>query len=566
MTTSDLASPASADDAVRAFTPPDAPATPAAADPAPEPAPAPAPMAYERAPEPAPGEEDDQGPQPTNARALTRARARKILAERFGFDDFQYRQFEPIQAVLKGRDTLVVMPTGSGKSLVYQFPALVLDGLTVVVSPLIALMKDQQDKLVAHGVDALAVHSHLTTREARAVDEAIATGGGDILYVTPERFKDRDFFEMLLQRSVALFVVDEAHCVSQWGHDFRPDYLTLGSVVKRLGRPPVLALTATATQEVRDDIVRQLGMRDPHVTITGFARPNLRFEVRRTVNDTVKDESLRQLLDTTEGTGVVYVATIKEAERLHAHLKDKYHRKHEFGLYHGKLAPAERKQAQDRFMAGELKAIVATNAFGLGIDKADIRFVVHYHFPGSVEAYYQEAGRAGRDALPSTCTLLYRVEDRRIQSYFLGGKYPEVEEAAKVALVLETYAERTPVPLDELAERSGVPRRKARITLMLLKRHGLVREHRGGEWERLGGRLTQVDLSQDLLDYEERRARDQQKLQAMVDFAQTARCRTRYILEYFGEDVEGEWRCGNCDACDLLDAWQRRQASDRAPV
>jgi RecQ family ATP-dependent DNA helicase len=330
-------------------------------------------------------------------RELTEAQARRVLADQFGFDDFQFRQFEPIQQVLRGRDTLVVMPTGSGKSLVYQFPALVLEGLTVVVSPLIALMKDQQDKLQAQGVDALAVHSHLTTREARAVDEAIASGGGDILYVTPERFRDREFFEMLLQRTVSLFVVDEAHCVSQWGHDFRPDYLTLGAVVRRLGRPPVLALTATATAEVRDDIVRQLAMREPHVTITGFARPNLRFEVKRTVNDAVKDEALRNLLEATPGTGAIYVATIKEAERIHEHLANKYHRKHAFGLYHGKLAPAERKLAQDRFMAGELKAMVATNAFGLGIDKADIRFVAHYHFPGSVEAYYQEAGRAGRD-------------------------------------------------------------------------------------------------------------------------------------------------------------------------
>jgi ATP-dependent DNA helicase RecQ len=465
------------------------------------------------------------------------------LRERFGLTEFRAGQREAIEAVLEGRDGLVIMPTGSGKSLIYQLPALLLPGLTVVVSPLIALMKDQTDKMDELGVDARTINSSLTDRERSEQAEAVEAGEGKILYLTPERFRDRDFFEILLNRRVSLFVVDEAHCISQWGHDFRPDYMMLGSIAERLGRPPVLALTATAPPEVQDDIARQMGMVDPFRVVGELIRPNLFLEVLPAVNEAVKDDALERILRETEGSGIVYTATVREAERLHEALAERW----PVALYHGKRTSKQRKEAQDEWAAGRVKAVIATNAFGLGIDKADIRFVVHYHFPGSLEAYYQEAGRAGRDGARARCVVLYREEDRAIQGYFLGGKYPDIGEAAQVARVVNGLPLGERRPLAEIAGAADIPRRKSRIVLTLLKRRGMVREHRGGVWERLADDVTQTDLSRELHDYEERRRMDREKLEAMVRYCRTAQCRTRIILEYFGQASMEEYRCGHCD-------------------
>jgi ATP-dependent DNA helicase RecQ len=432
----------------------------------------------------------------TRARRATHATTKqlnRVMRRVFGVDELRPGQDEVIQSVLSGRDTVAVMPTGSGKSLCYQLPGLHLDGTTIVVSPLISLMKDQNDKLQELGVDATQLNSALTKVEERESLERVRSGT-EFVFTTPERLStDTAFVEMLSQHTIDRFVVDEAHCVSQWGHEFRPAFIELKNVIERLGHPPVLALTATAVPAVIEDIIGSLGLTTPHIVNTGIFRSNLHLHVHQTPSDEAKRRQLAELVRQGEGTGIVYTATVKQVEAVHTELAAA-------GLkvapYHGRLSRQVRHENQDRFMAGELDAIVATNAFGMGIDKPDIRLVVHYAIPGSLEAYYQEAGRAGRDGAPARCALLFNAADRRTHRYFIAARF------------------------------RGAQTRLDRKEL--------------GDGER----------EAELQEQSERRKNDEEKLERMVLYGQALTCRWRVLLQYFHEaDIDDTFQCGTCDAC-----------------
>lgn len=479
----------------------------------------------------------------------------EAIRKYFRFDAFRPGQDDIINAILAGEDVLVVMPTGGGKSLCYQLPALMKAGAAVVVSPLIALMKDQVDTLNSQGIAASFINSSLSPSEQRRVLQEVSAGKVKLLYIAPERFRDLRFTTALAAVDISYFAIDEAHCVSMWGHDFRPDYLRVGEEIGRLGRPPIAAFTATATREVRADIHTALHLKDPKQFITGFERPNLEFRVTQTNKDADKYANLSGLIEKYK-TGIIYCATRKKVEEVAEKINawDIAH-----VSYHGGMDDAFRTEAQEAFLTGRADVVVATNAFGMGIDRSDLRFIAHFEMPGSVEAYYQEAGRAGRDGLPAVCDLFFRHNDRRVQEFFIEGSNPGKSLIVDLYTHLRQLSGDTlevNVSINDLSEKMEIGNTMAVGTALIhLSRHGYIERYDIPGKRIRGTRLLNSDLrphdlqiDTDALAKKERR--DRAKLESMLEYAQASDCRQVWILDYFGESDTRP--CGRCDHCQIV--------------
>ena len=499
---------------------------------------------------------------------------REGLEELFGYEEFRPGQERAIRPVAQGGDALVVMPTGSGKSLCYQLAACLVDGVSIIVSPLIALMKDQVASLTELDLEATYINSSLGSADQRDRIAGIVDGDYKLAYVAPERFDSQRFLEALEEVDVGLLAVDEAHCISQWGHDFRPDYLRLSEVRNQLGSPPTIALTATATRQVQRDILAQLEMPEADVQVAGFERPNLYFEVHRAGNHEAKLDRINQVVDHWDGESIViYAATRKNVETIAHDLAEEGRL---VRPYHAGLKGRRRQQIQEAWMRGQIPVLVATKAFGMGVDKADVRAIVHYEMPGSVEAYYQEAGRAGRDGQPANCVLLYGAGDRGIHDWFREKSYPTREQVERVWRLLGAIErERIEFDAGEMADAlSGMGPKvhpmAVESCIRLLERGGHVTLegswHSETRWLDIGERCTEEELQIDWEEHAERRDLAEQQVDKVVRYAGSSRCRQGRLLLYFEGEVAEDYRCGNCDVCAGPPDYVRRKGAKLVPT